>query len=763
MFKTEILFKLRNCILVPTNKNRVVVDPDLVAAFYLELYSLGFRLTSAAYDGLLNMSASQFKSTAQIVRDDIIKRHGLGVNYNVLYKGFPESVPDFDRYTFYRIVTLITEVFETVQDEGERLQCGHLVHGPLLNANEFGACPVCQFSDDQLTEDGAAAYKDVENRLEFLRSNNIKIVDVDAASDATFNEVVTNLMASKSPLGEDEQAVLNTVFQTLPQAELDALVPPAFGFKEILAQCVVLYGNRFSNEDTIRVFGAHITTAPDVLRIAKEFRDRPLKTQGADYSVEDGFINKDGMLTRVKFKLSNRQRKLIVSLLDRIDNPCPDMVGDRMDWVHLNKCVHFGQFKKKFPNAFEACRRLFDAPDTIRTYESHYESLLVSTDTTKLIGLLTQRPGFFARVLHAVLRKHHDNADEVLKVFEEVASDVPMRTLIVLRNLFSSELRQGGRPRVYVNPTTGKCKIIDMPRDSLPDDLNRKASDALKRVIERKMKRPDGLTRVLIDPVLKNFKVPLKLRDVSAAKEKRERGSTVPVKHGKTVRAFVYWHEPDESSGPIDLDLSVTLYDRNFDTVIETSSYYYMNRDGSSMTHSGDIQSAPSGASEMVDIDIDKARNKGARYALLYVNTYTNHSFDSFEAFVGIQSGKNLGGHEKINPNDVEIRFDLTGSALSNVAAIYDLVKGRIIYGNLATDAEAYTNVGDADYNTKTMGGFLINEAETGMSMYEYFELFAKVNGAKVVNQSEPDVKYDYVFDYRTSQNIDEFNSQWLS
>lgn len=759
-FKTQTVFKQRNAILVPENQSSNLVDPDVVSALYLELFSLGFRLTGEAYDGILRMSKASFKRASNLILGEVHSRLGLNVQYNVLYKGFPESVPDFDTYNFLRFCSILGNEFGLTSDR-ETLECGHAVYGEYLSSENFGACPVCQMaSDTRLQTDGGAFYKNIDERLKFLKHKKIKVIDVGVGTDATFDEIVGNVMASKSSISMGDQQLLTVAFANLSKDKLDSLIPEQFGFKEVLVQCVAEYARRFTRKETLSTFGKHISTAKDVLRLAKEFRDRPLKTVDADYTVEDGFLNKDGVKTRVKYKLTNGQRKLIVSFLDKVDNACEDMITDRMEWVHLNKSVHFGQFKNKYPNAFKVTDRVFNHPETVQTYESIYEALLVGDQTPKLINHLKLRPGVFARVLHSVLRKHEAHTDDILGAFEKVAPEASMRVLVSLNNLFQSELNHY-HDRIYVDAETSKVKMIESARTSLPEAINQKAYDVVSNAINAKLKQPETLTAVVIDPILKQYKMPLKLRDVGEGKEKRERGSVVSVDQGNTVRAYIYWHE-NETSDRVDLDLSVELYDETFSTHIEESSFGYHNQVDGCMTHSGDIQSAPNGASEMVDIDVTEARAKGARYALVFVNSYAGASFASFEAFAGIQSGDNLGGQHKINPLKVETRFELTGSARSAVAVIYDLEKGEIIHGDMGADSVVGGAVGDYRGPNVICGQFLLNEAKTAMSMYEYLERFAKANRAEVVEKTQPDIKYDYVFDYSTTQNIDEFNSKWL-
>lgn len=758
--KIQSVFNLRNAIMVPDTAAAEPVHRDSVAALYLELFSLGFRLNADAYAGIQRMTASNFNDTSKIILDEIYTRLGMHVRYNVLYKGFPKCVPDFDTYNFLRFCSVLHLEFG-VADDVEKLACGHAVDGNLLSAETFGACPVCQMSTDtRLIEDGGAIFKNMNNRLQYLKSRKTKLLDVGAATEQTFDVMVSNVMASKSSISPEDQQLLTVAFANFSKTKLGALLPQEFCFKEVLAQCVFEYANRFTRHDTVDAFGAHITTAKDVLRIAKEFRDRPLKKVDADYTVEDGVTNKDGVKTRVKYKMTNDQRKLIANLLDRITNPEEDMIRDRMDWVHLNKAVHFGQFKSKFPNAFAATDRLFNRPETIQTYEAVYEALLVGTDTAKLVKHLKQRPGFFARTLHSVLRKHEDKAHTVLNAFEKVGSDASMRVLVSLHDLYKSELNDF-HDRVYVDSETNKTKMIETPRVPLLEKTNRKASEVVDRAINAKLKFDNGLSQVLIDPVLKQYKLPMKMRDVAESKEKRARGSVVTVEPGATVRTFIYWHE-NEAVDCVDLDLSVTLYDETLTNIVEESSFYDMNQKGYSMTHSGDIQSAPNGASEIVDIDLQKALTNGARYALMFVNSYSGAAFSSFEAFAGVQTGDNLGAKVKINPLNVETRFDLSGSARAVVAVLIDLKENQIIHGNLASDHMVCGTNYDARNTNTIIGQFLINEAKCNMSMYDYLERFAKANGAEVVNTAQPDVGYDYVFDYTTSQNIDEFNAKWL-
>lgn len=86
---------------------------------------------------------------------------------------------------------------------------------------------------------------------------------------------------------------------------------------------------------------------------------------------------------------------------------------------------------------------------------------------------------------------------------------------------------------------------------------------------------------------------------------------------GNTVRCFIWWKDGQSRT---DLDLSAVALNENH---MHKCSIAYYNLRELGGYHSGDITSAPNGASEFIDIDIEKFLKLGIKYVLISVNSFT--------------------------------------------------------------------------------------------------------------------------------------------
>jgi hypothetical protein len=95
--------------------------------------------------------------------------------------------------------------------------------------------------------------------------------------------------------------------------------------------------------------------------------------------------------------------------------------------------------------------------------------------------------------------------------------------------------------------------------------------------------------------------------------------------------------------------------------------------------HSGDQTSGPPplGASEFVDLDLDRLTADGVRRAVMVVFSYNSTSFNRLTyGFAGVVAQPQ--GDEPFEPRAVAQRFDLTGRSVITVPLVIDLVTRRL-------------------------------------------------------------------------------------
>ena len=100
--------------------------------------------------------------------------------------------------------------------------------------------------------------------------------------------------------------------------------------------------------------------------------------------------------------------------------------------------------------------------------------------------------------------------------------------------------------------------------------------------------------------------------------------------------------------------------------------------------HSGDITSAPQGASEFIDIDISKALSLGIRYVMMSINSYTQQNYcDLPICFAGFMMREDAQQGQIYEPTTVQHKFDVTSKSSFTIPLIIDLEKREVIWTDL--------------------------------------------------------------------------------
>ncbi|KKK69854.1 hypothetical protein LCGC14_2929850, partial [marine sediment metagenome] len=132
-----------------------------------------------------------------------------------------------------------------------------------------------------------------------------------------------------------------------------------------------------------------------------------------------------------------------------------------------------------------------------------------------------------------------------------------------------------------------------------------------------------------------NYNVPFSQRSASKILKTVARGSKYNLPEGDTIRLFIWWKD---GLARADLDLSAMFLDDDYNCK-EQISYTKLKNKNIGAVHSGDITSAPKGASEFIDISIKKCLDKNIRYVMMSVSSYTQQPFyDLPECFAGIMT-----------------------------------------------------------------------------------------------------------------------------
>jgi hypothetical protein len=124
--------------------------------------------------------------------------------------------------------------------------------------------------------------------------------------------------------------------------------------------------------------------------------------------------------------------------------------------------------------------------------------------------------------------------------------------------------------------------------------------------------------------------------------------------------------------------------DDNF-SLVDQASWTQLAASGGVMVHSGDLTSAPDGASEFIDVNLADARRKPWRYLAPVVFRYSGAGFNQLpEALVGWMLRDETNADRKtFDIKTVVNVLELTAPEGAAQPFVYDLVANEIIYLDL--------------------------------------------------------------------------------
>jgi hypothetical protein len=505
-------------------------------------------------------------------------------------------------------------------------------------------------------------------RPALLEGNFISRV-IEPGSVAEFESLLEPLVSSRTSLSEEETADVVWFIREY-KSDVFRLLPEAVPFRENRAQVGAALILHVVGDARVDAFlERNVETATDVLRLA-------IALNGGDVSLATA---------STRFTAMKRStRRLLLRLLDRIPNAIEDVMRHPERWKRLAEVLHPGDYADKYPRALAAitAARRNEAP---ASFGSRVETLLVQRHIATLMPILQSRPGEFARRLDATLRRATE-PESVLNAFETVATQVSSPVLLQLLAqvraprplLLRAFTPKGSFSRIYA--------IKDRREPVAPDVLARAARICEDALVTRFASLPP-LGRCYIDPALREYRVPLAQRAASKSLRTLVRGSRLPMPDTGFIRLFLWWKNGTERT---DIDLSAAFFDANF-VFKQTVAYY--NLKGFGGYHSGDIVDAPNGASEFIDLDLDALVEKGVRYVVTSINSFTEQPYcDLPECFAGWMARADVASGEVFEPRSVFDRIDIASDTSICLPFVMDIQERRMIWADLGLTSSPWWN-----------------------------------------------------------------------
>jgi stress response protein SCP2 len=661
---------------------------------------------------LETLSNKELISLNEMLTENMSIALGDNVNYTPLFKRFPEDVPDHNQYLSERIVGYLESECGIIEN-ARLLSCGHLINTETFDITKFGACPICQCQVNDIE------IKEPVKRKKLREKTKLKLISL-AKSDEIIT-VFKNLVSSNTSISESDKEDLKSILFS-HKDELIEYFPETIPHKEILATVSEIVLEQFHDYNFLT---KSIKTSTDVLRIATAL-------SGGDVSLATNTLFK-------KFK--RKERKFLLSSLENCKNIQEDMLRYKYNWIRLGEILHPGEYKKRFPKALNSFKILRNDVK-IETFNSKTEELCSQKSFVELAKHLKTRPSELARRLDYIVTNTQEKGSEnVINVFSEVVEKIP--TTVLLQVMSNFKIRSSKEKDIRIIIPKGnvcKVKVLEEKREPIKKGISSSVIDIIKTELTQRFSNLPSLGKVYVDDNLRNYVVPFSQRSASKALSTITRGSQVNLTNENTVRMFLYWKEGD-GTGRIDVDLSAVMYDEKWNYKDHLS---FTNLKGLDCAHSGDVQSAPNGAAEFIDINKKSLLEHGVRYVMMSVNSWTGQSFNKMpEAFAGVMGRKSPKSGEIFEPKTVKQKYDLSTDTKVSIPLILDLKENKMIWADIALNNQAkFNSVESHKENAILMGKAITNLLKFKTNIYDLLELHILSRGEMVDKKEKADIVF---------------------
>ena len=680
---------------------KVIISPEAVhdtsstlniaylGSFLKNLESLGYTLSVDAIKALSNVSVD----TCSIVYNSIVNQlrtmTGANRSWVPMYRNFPQQVMEASDAELY-----VTAMMHYI---------GDLIGLRIMPDHEKKA------------------------RFPLIGNYNLKVINL--GTEAEFRSMMKNLMGAKTSISETDKEDITSVIKHFGNNVIDML-PNEVTHKENLAyiaSVLLTYTNLTSKITSM------FNSVTDVLRLAT--------------AMSNGDVS---LATNTKFRNFTRsERKAFMEMINSMNNVQEDMLRNKGRWIRLSERLHPSEDRYlKYGVAVTAFNTLREG-DKISTFGGVIETALVSKDIKVAVTKLKRRPGELARRLDHLLRisKTRTEQNMVVDAFISVTEKVATPVLLQVMSHFNHRNSDGLR---VIFPKGNVANVMTLENDLpvISESICLQIVSACENAMRARFSSLEPMGKVYIDSSMKGMIVPFSQRSASRTLRTIVRGSRIKLEEGKnTARFFLWWHDLD--NGRVDVDLSAMMYNSDWNYVNHISYTNLRSQyDGVIACHSGDITSAPQGACEFIDIDLDSVARNGGQYIVMNVISFTGQKFSEMpECFAGWMMRTAPQSGEIFDAKTVQNKIDLTSESRYSIPLVIDVVNREIIWGDLALNKDprhgyAYARGGR---NVENMKGSvtLLGKSITSMkkaTMHELMTLHASARGTIVDNKEDADI-----------------------
>lgn len=616
----------------------------LVRALSIEVQAYGFAFPETDLALLARIPAAAFPAWRTGLLDRLARATGAEGVHRTLFRKFPYETPEDERYLVRRVVGMMQQLLRTNVEDARVLECGHVVDASLFPDEDFGACPICQFA-------GTEAFAPAPARHAFRGGARPRALRVLGPGGA--EALGAELVRRPASLSADERAFALSLRGR-------AIAPPPAGaplHREAWPLVLLLCGEAAARE--------RLTGATDVLRAAVLLSD-----PAADLS----------LAAPARFSIRRGDRGRLLRLLDAAPDLEEAMLRRRERWLRLGEHLHAGDAwtRRHAPRAAAAFDALRRAPEGIATFGRAVARAERARDLgAGTVALLARRPGELLRRADLLLRAGDTAA--ALSALPAAAAAAPRLGMVAWKALGARTLPG---PRVAIpKGQANRATVLEERRAPIPAETLAEARAALEGGLARALSALPPLGRVWLDPGLADLVVPFNRRGDSSGLGSMTKGSRIPVGGFPVVRLFVHW------TGNVDVDLSALLLDAKMASMGHVSWTRLAHGRGRGLpmvVHSGDVQSAPAGASEFIDVDLAALEAAGVAYVGASLISFRGERFGTFPCFAGWMGRDAQRSGEVFEPASVRASLDVASGGTGHLPLVLDVRRRAVVAADLA-------------------------------------------------------------------------------
>ena len=378
---------------------------------------------------------------------------------------------------------------------------------------------------------------------------------------------------------------------------------------------------------------------------------------------------------------------------------CKDLGEDfavhQSDWRRIFHSMHISEYIKSIPgdtSTLEWHVKCIRA-DEFQTYNSKVEKLITNyTDNRDLAinvaELLERKPIQFAKRVVQLVRL---GEIKFLQYFieKDIISKVPID--LVFKIVAEFKRCRNHLPKMILPNSTNPLLIIKPEEYQV---LNYPIIEDMLMSAIRKRVNLEELIHVMPNfPEGEDLQV---LQDTGVSSKSSEvpmtRGSKYKLPDSNTIRAHLWWVGND-------VDLSISMHNSEFSYVDKCtfSDLTPLNtmQDTILAKHYEDVQKAPNGAAEYIDIDVKACLDDNVRYVALHGVYYTDTKFSSLDTCNIGWTGVDRMQEHAPTENYGGVKLDQDCSVV--ICAVFDLHEGIVQYLDIPSPGCHTNNVYDID------------------------------------------------------------------